>query len=117
MQSNLLNLCTVTLGTDAEIVNENLIQFNKIYENVKLSIICPKRDEEIFIKTLVCKNYEIITEEELISFDEFKIIFEKISSDLIYKEEFQKRLSWYYALILKFLIIQEIPIRFLIKFQ
>ena len=107
MQSNLMNLCTVTLGTDAEIVNDNLIQFNKIYKNVKLSIICPRRDKEIFINNLVCKNYEIITEEELISYDEFKIIFEKISDNLKYKEEFQKRLSWYYALILKFCFVHK----------
>ena len=32
MKSSLLNLCTVTLGTDAEIVNENLIKFNEIYK-------------------------------------------------------------------------------------
>ena len=91
MKSNLLNLSTVTLGTDAEIVNENLIEFNKIYQNVKLFIICPDRDKEIFIKTLVSKNYEIITEEQLLSFKEFNIIFEKLSCNLTYKEDFKKK--------------------------
>ena len=46
MKSSLLNVCTITLGTDAEIVDENLIKFNNIYKNVKLYIICPKKDEE-----------------------------------------------------------------------
>ena len=74
MKSDLLNLCQVTLGTDAEIVNENLIEFNKIYKNVKLFIVCPNKDKEIFIKTLVSKNYEIITEDELISLNEFSLM-------------------------------------------
>lgn len=107
MALNTLNLCTVTLGADAEIVNENLNQFNKIYKNVELTIICPKRDEKIFIKNLFYKNYKILSEEELISFDEFKVIFEKISQNLTYKEEFKKRLNWYYALILKFCFIHK----------
>ena len=107
MKSGLLNLCTVTLGTDAEIVNENLIKFNEIYKSVKLYIICPKKDEEIFIRTITDPNYEIINEETLISFTEFKKIFEKISINLIYKEKFNERLSWYYALILKFCFIHK----------
>ena len=52
MKPILLNLCTVTLGTDAKLVDENLTKFNEIYKNVKLHIICPKNDEETFIKTI-----------------------------------------------------------------
>ena len=48
MDSNKLNICTVTLGTDAKIVNENLIEFNRLYQNVKLHIVCPKQDVDIF---------------------------------------------------------------------
>ena len=107
MKSSLLNLCTITLGTDAEIVDENLIRFNNIYKNVKLYIICPKKDEKIFIKTITSPNYEIINEETLISFIEFKNIFEKNSINLSYKEKFNERLSWYYALILKFCFIHK----------
>ena len=33
MNSNSFNICTVTLETDAEIVNENLNQINNIYKN------------------------------------------------------------------------------------
>ena len=107
MKSDLINLCQVTLGTDAEIVNENLIEFNKIYKNVKLFIVCPNKDKEIFTKTLVSKNYEIITEDELISLNEFSLIFERISNNLTYKKEFKKRLSWYYAITLKFCFIHK----------
>ena len=39
MNSNSFNFCTVTLATDAEIVNENLNQINNIYKNTKLFII------------------------------------------------------------------------------
>ena len=35
----------------------------KFIRNVKLYIICPKKDEEIFIKTITSPNYEIINEE------------------------------------------------------
>ena len=44
MDSKTLNICTVTLGTDAKIVNENLIELNKLYQDVKLYIVCPKED-------------------------------------------------------------------------
>ena len=102
MDSNKLNICTVTLGTDAKIVNENLIEFNKLYNDVKLYIVCPKGDVDIFKESLIEKNYEIITEDELIEFKDFKNIFEESSKDLEYKEEFGNRLQWYYALFLKF---------------
>ena len=105
MDSNKLNICTVTLGTDAKIVNENLIEFNKLYNDVKLYIVCPKGDVEIFKESLIEKNYEIITEDELIEFKDFKSIFEESSKDLEYKEEFGNRLQWYYALFLKFFFI------------
>ena len=55
MNSNSFNFCTVTLATDAEIVNENLNQINNIYKNTKLYIICPKRDNDIFYKILKAK--------------------------------------------------------------
>ena len=105
MDSNKLNICTVTLGTDAKIVNENLIEFNKLYNDVKLYIVCPKGDVDIFKESLIEKNYEIITEDELIEFKDFKNIFEESSKDLEYKEEFGNRLQWYYALFLKFFFI------------
>ena len=105
MDSKTLNICTVTLGTDANIVNENLIEFNKLYQNVKFYIVCPKQDVDIFKDALSTKNYEIITEDELIEFKDFKKIFEELSVNLQYKEEFKNRLQWYYALFLKFFFI------------
>ena len=102
-----MNFLTVTLAEDADIVNENLNQINKIYTANKLYIVCPKSHREIFINKLSSKNYEIIYEEEFLSFSEFVSIFEKLSSNLAYKQEFKKRLKWYYALILKFCFIHK----------
>ena len=34
MNTDQLSICTVTLGADAKIVNENLIEFNKLYKVV-----------------------------------------------------------------------------------
>ena len=107
MNSNKLNICTVTLGTDATIVNENLIEFNKLYQNVKLYIVCPKKDVDIFKNSLTAENYEIITEDEFIEFKDFKNIFEELSKDLQYKDKFKNRLQWYYALFLKFFFIHK----------
>ena len=107
MDSETLNICTVTLGTDAKIVNENLIEFNRLYQNVKLHIVCPKQDVDIFKDSLTNKNYEIITEDELIEFKDFKKIFEDLSNSLQYKQEFKNRLQWYYALFLKFFFIHK----------
>jgi len=107
MTLNKLNICTVTLGTDAKIVNENLIELNKLYEDLKLYIVCPKRDVNIFKYELTAKNYEIITENELMEFSDFKIIFEELSIDIQYKDEFKNRLQWYYALFLKFFFIHK----------
>ena len=86
MDSKTLNICTVTLGTDAKIVNENLIEFNKLYKDVKLYIVCPKIDVDIFKDALIAKNYEIITEDELIKFNDFRNIFEELSTSLQYKD-------------------------------
>ena len=102
-----MNFLTVTLAEDADIVNENLNQINKIYNVNKLYIVCPKMHKHVFEEKLVAKNYEIIDEEELLKFDDFSKLYEELSINLIYKEEFNKRLKWYYALILKFCFIHK----------
>ena len=63
--------------------------------------------KHVFEEKLVAKNYEIIDEEELLKFDDFSKLYEELSINLIYKEEFNKRLKWYYALILKFCFIHK----------
>ena len=107
MNSERINICTVTLGTDAKIVNENLIEFNKLYNDIKLYIICPKSDVSLFVDSIVDKNYEIITEDKFINFDDFKSIFEELSINLEYKDQFRTRLQWYYALFLNFFFIHK----------
>ena len=49
MSLDKINICTIALGADVEIVNENLIELNKLYNDVKLYIVCPKKDEYLFI--------------------------------------------------------------------
>lgn len=105
MSLDKINICTIALGADVEIVNENLIELNKLYNDVKLYIICPKKDEYLFINSLIDKNYEIVTEDKFISFEDFESIFEKLSIHINYKVQFKKRLQWYYALFLKFFFI------------
>ena len=102
-----MNFLTVTLSEDADIVNENLNEINKIYKVNKLYIVCPQNHKEIFINKLSSKNYEIINEEDLLGFSEFTSIFDELSSNLTYREDFKKRLKWYYALILKFCFIHK----------
>ena len=54
MNPKLLNLCTVTLGTDVEIVNENLIQINgdDLVESLKkVPKGSPIGFEKVLIKT------------------------------------------------------------------
>ena len=105
MSEDKLSICTVTLGADAELVNENLIELNKLYKNIKLYIVCPKKDEHLFKKALTHKNYEVITEDKFISFNDFQSIFEELSINLTYRDQFKSRLQWYYALFLKFFFI------------
>ena len=105
MSLDKINICTIALGADVEIVNENLIELNKLYNDVKLYIVCPKKDEYLFINSLIDKNYEIVTEDKFISFEDFESIFEKLSIHINYKVQFKKRLQWYYALFLKFFFI------------
>ena len=54
-----------------------------------------------FKEQLNSDEFRIISEDEIISFKEFELIFKKESENISYKSEFRKRLSWYYQQILK----------------
>ena len=47
-------------------------------------------------KKLNYKEFEIINEERLISFKQFRHIFKKLAKKVSYKKKFEKRLNWYY---------------------
>ena len=101
MSQNTLNICQVSLDQNIPLIIENFINFKRIYGDIKIFILCPKKQLNEFQKKLPFKEIKIINEEEIISFNEFEKIFEKLSKNITYKDSFKERLRWYYQQILK----------------
>jgi len=101
MSENNINVCQVSLENNIPLIIENFINFKKIYGEIKIFILCPKEQLDQFKKKLPFKEIVIINEDELLSFNDFKKIYERLSKNLIYKDEFKKRLKWYYQQVLK----------------
>ena len=101
MGSETLNICQVSLKRDIPLIIKNYNNFKKIYKDVKIYIICPSQDFLEFEERLNFKEIKILKEEDLISFNEFNDIFKKLSLEIQYKSEFQKRINWYYQQVLK----------------
>lgn len=101
MRSETLNICQVSLKRDIPLIIENYNNFKKIYKDVKIYIICPSQDFLEFEERLNYEEIKILKEEDLISFNEFNDIFKKLSLEIQYKSEFQKRINWYYQQVLK----------------
>ncbi len=108
MSKENLNICQVSLKGNIPTINENISQFEKYYSNLKIFIICPKKQKKYFEKNITYKFCKIINEEDIISIKEFKKISNKYFKKNSYYKEIQNRLSWYYQQILK--------LSFLIKF-
>jgi len=98
---NTINLCQVSLIRDLPLILENYQNFKKIYKKININIICPSKDLVYFKEKLNYDEFKIISEDEIISFKEFELIFIKESKNISYQSEFRKRLSWYYQQILK----------------
>ena len=98
---NTINLCQVSLKRDLSLILKNYKSFKKFYEKINIYIICPSKDLAHFKEQLNSDEFRIISEDEIISFKEFELIFIKESENISYKSEFRKRLSWYYQQILK----------------
>jgi len=98
---NTINLCQVSLKRDLPIILKNYLSFKKFYEKIKIYIICPSKDLAYFKEKLSYDEFKIISEDTIISFKEFELIFIKESENISYQPEFRKRLSWYYQQILK----------------
>ena len=96
-----INICQVSLARDISIVKENYFNFIKFYKNLKFFIICQNQDYNLFKNTFNFDNCEIVNEDEILSFKNFKNIFSNLSKNLSYKEDFERRLSWYYQQALK----------------
>ena len=96
-----INICQVSLARDISIVKENYFSFIKFYKNLKFFIICQNKDYNLFKNTFNFDNCEIVNEDEILSLKNFKNIFSNLSKNLSYKEDFERRLSWYYQQALK----------------
>ena len=101
MNNDTINICQVSLARDISLVEDNYKNFSKFYENLQFHIICPKTDVSIFQENFNFKNCNIINEDEVLSLSKFTIFFNELSNNLIYKDSFEQRLSWYYQQVLK----------------
>jgi len=101
VQNKKLNICQVSLRGNINILQENLLNFNKFYKNNFHYIICPKKEKLFFEKKLKNKNCKIIDEDKIITFKRFKKIANKHLKKVSYFKEIQIRLSWYYQQVLK----------------
>ena len=98
---NAINLCQVSLKRDLPLILKNYQSFKKFYERINIYIICPSKDLAYFKEKLNYDEFKIISEDEIISFKKFELIFIKESENISYQSEFRKRLNWYYQQILK----------------
>jgi len=99
--NNKLNICQVSLIGNIPIIKKNYYNFKKIYKNINLFVVVPKKNKKIFKKKLNFKDIFIIDEESIINFSSFKKISNKYLANTVYFKEIQKRLGWYYQQILK----------------
>ena len=102
MKNKELNICLVSLAREIKIIQKNIHNFEKIYNSYNLNffIICPSRDKKIF-ELFKNKNVSIINEDEIITFSNFKNIFNLYMKKSPYLNQIQSRVSWYYQQCLK----------------
>jgi len=97
----MLNICQVSLARDIPIILENFYSFKKIYKSFRIFIICPANEIGVFKKKLHYKEFKFINENDLISIQEFKAIYENLRDLNKHQELLKNRLSWYYQQVLK----------------
>ena len=96
-----LNICQVSLRSDIPIILDNYRNFKKLYKYFTIYIVCPTNEVIEFKKKLNFKEFNFLSEDEIISLDEFDYIFRNLNHNINYKDDFKSRLSWYYQQILK----------------
>lgn len=101
MHSKILNICQVSLKCNIDLILKNYLNFIKFYKDIKIFIICPSSEIDTFKSKLNFKEFEIIDEETLISLNDFTSVFENLSTSVTYKNQFKKRIKWYYQQVLK----------------
>ena len=98
-------LCQVSLENNIPLIKENYENFKKIYNTVKIYVVCPKSQVKKFKDKLDFKEIKIINEDQILSFRDFKKMFIKLSRKKNYQKKFTSRLKWYYQQILKIIFI------------
>lgn len=101
MFENKLNICQVSLNNNIPLIIENYQNFKKIYKKIKIYLICPNKQLREFKKKLDTKDIKIVSEDKIISFKEFNKVYKSLSKNINYRNQFKKRLGWYYQQILK----------------
>ena len=90
----MLNICQVSLERDIPIILENFYSFKKIYQSFRIFIICPASEINVFKKKLNYDEFKFINENDLISIQEFKAIYEDLSVLNKHQELLKNRLSY-----------------------
>ena len=96
-----INICQVSLNRDIPLIIENFKNFKKFYQNINFFIICPHTQIEEFKQKLNFSEVKIIAEDDILEFKKFENIYENLNKSISYKEQFSKRLKWYYQQVLK----------------
>ena len=102
---NTTTLCQVSLKRDIPLILKNYQSFKYYYKNIKIFVICPSKDLFFFKEKLNYVEFEIVSEDKILSFKEFELIFIKVSNNINYKSQFRKRLGWYYQQMLKIIFM------------
>ena len=96
-----INICQVSLNKNIPLIIENFKNFKKFYKNINFFIICPKNQLDEFKQKVNFDEIRIISEEEILEFKKFEIIYKNSNKGIEYREQFKKRLKWYYQQALK----------------
>ena len=81
-------LCQVSLDNNIPLIKENYENFKKIYNTVKIYVVCPKSQIKKFKDKLNFKKIKIINEDQILSFRDFKKIFFQLSGKISYRKKF-----------------------------
>lgn len=93
---------TVSLAQNIPVLKRSIPQINRFYNKPVFSIICPSSSVELFHKEFqIFSNVRIISEEMLISFDDFSVKASKYFTAKTGKAYTGNRLGWYYQQVLK----------------
>ncbi len=96
------NICQVSLNSNIPLIKENFLNFKRIYKNkITFHIICPNDQLSEFKEKLSFEEINIINENQIVNYDNFKLIYDELSKKIDYREKFNVRLKWYYQQVLK----------------